>query len=369
MTHTAIAFLNKLDPSPDARFNIETYTDVAKGAGKPKPDPLASRYAGLSIDDVETLIPTLVDLNDRGAGIFVAVNEFNGNRRKDSIARVRCIHADLDGVPEHDRDRLRACLEPSIAVQTSGPDNQHWYWLTVDGEELPVADAERLNKQMVMYGADPAAVDASRLLRLPGFMHMKYRTDGLTPLVTTLNTGPSYTVAELMTAFPPSDMQTAISPSLSSAPTQPQPGAPGAHWADIAEAVGRAHPALWKGDWTNPATRRQGVAYDSQSQADLALAGHIARECSRARVPKSQWHEAVEAVFERSGLAARSKWQDRADYREATIERALDGVTELPQELLDPNSHGDIRNAKAFALRAVGRLLYVTTRDRWLIWK
>lgn len=368
MTHPAIAFLSTLDPSPESKFNIETYTDLPKGAGKPKPDPLANRCAELRLDDVQALIPTLKDMNDRGAGIFFAVNECAGHRKKDSITRVRCLHADLDGVQGQDRDRLRACLEPSIEVQTSGPDNQHWYWLLEDGEELSAADAERLNRQMVMYGADPAAVDASRLLRLPGFRHMKFRSDGLTPLVTTLNTGPSYSVAELMEALQPAVVRTTTA-SPSYAPTQPQPGVYGEQWADIAEAVGRAHPELWKGDWTNPAARRQGVAYNSQSQADLALAGYIAKECARARVSKPQWHQAVEAVFERSGLAARSKWRDRSDYRDATIERALDGVTELPQELLDPNSHGDIRNAKAFALRAVGRLLYVTTRDRWLIWK
>jgi putative DNA primase/helicase len=34
-----------------------------------------------------------------------------------------------------------------------------------------------------------------------------------------------------------------------------------------------------------------------------------------------------------------------------------------------PNSHGDIRNGRAFASHWRGRLLYVTTRERWLIWR
>jgi hypothetical protein len=364
MTHAAIIFLHALDPSPGAKFNVESYTDGPKGAAKPKPDLLISRRAGLSLGEVASLIPTLEELNAQGAGIFVAVNECSGHRSKASVARVRCIHADLDGVQITDRERLRACLEPSIEVQTSGPDNQHWYWVLEGGEELAVADAEHLNKQLVGYGGDPAAVDASRLLRLPGFMHMKYRSSGQTPVVETLNIGASHTVAALMTAFAPHVARARPTP-----PSVATSKASGGTWAELEEAVRSAHPVLWAGDWSDPVVRWRGVPYDSQSQADLALAGYIARECARSRVPRTQWPAAVETVFGRSMLADRSKWQDREDYRHATIEKALEGVTEPQEELLDPNSHGDIRNAKAFALRAVDRLLYITTRDRWLIWK
>jgi hypothetical protein len=364
MTHAAISFLRALDPAASAKFNIETYTDLLKGEAKPKPDPLVSRHAGLLLDDVEKLIPTLAGLNARGAGIFIAVNECDGHRRKKNVARVRCIHADLDGVQEPARERLRACLSPSIEVQTSGPDNQHWYWVLEDGEELSVADAEHLNRQMVTYGADPAAVDASRLLRLPGFRHMKYRNGGQTPSVAMVNIGPKHRAEVLMGAFAAPVAKAMPTPS-----TVVPAGASKGVWTDIEDAVRSANPVLWEGDWSKPAARRRGVPYDSQSQADLALAGQIARECARARVPRAMWHEAVESVFGHSMLANRSKWQDREDYRYATIELALEGVPEVQEELLDPNSHGDIRNAKAFALRSVNRLLYVTTRNRWLIWK
>ena len=42
------------------------------------------------------------------------------------------------------------------------------------------------------------------------------------------------------------------------------------------------------------------------------------------------------------------------------------GVSDAPSP---PISHGDIRNGRAFAHQWRGRLLYLTTRERWLIWR
>lgn len=175
MTHPAIKFLNILDRSPDATFNIECYTDVPKGAQKPQSDAIAKRFPDLTIADAEELIPRLYGLNARGAGIFVAVNQFKGQRGKINLSRVRGVHADLDGVDQHALDAIRAILHPTIEVQSSGPMNWHFYWLLADGQTLEAADAEGINRSLVQFGADPAAVDVSRLLRLPGFLHMKNR--------------------------------------------------------------------------------------------------------------------------------------------------------------------------------------------------
>lgn len=178
MDHPAIAFLRKLDGSADAKFNIETYTDVRKGGGKPKPDPLARRFAGLSFDGVSDLLPTLNGLNERGAGVFVAVNEFDGQRGRENLLRVRGVHADLDGVDGNTLETLRTRLKPTLEVQTSSPQHWHFYWLLKPGEILTVEDAEGINRGLVDLGADPAAVDTARLLRLPGFRHMKNRKNG-----------------------------------------------------------------------------------------------------------------------------------------------------------------------------------------------
>jgi len=63
-------------------------------------------------------------------------------------------------------------------VQSSVGTKQHWYWLLADGDELDADTARAINQGLVDLGADKAAVDVTRLLRLPGFRHMKLFTKG-----------------------------------------------------------------------------------------------------------------------------------------------------------------------------------------------
>lgn len=178
MDHPAIVFLRKLDGSPNSKFNIETYTDGVKGEVKPKPDPLMRRFADLSLDDVAEQLATLEEVNAEGAAIYVAVNEFDGHRGGDNLKRVRGVHADLDGVEITTLEAIRGVLCPTIEVQTSSPRHWHFYWLLAPNETITAAQAEAINRGLVDLGADPAAVDIVRLLRLPGFKHMKNAKQG-----------------------------------------------------------------------------------------------------------------------------------------------------------------------------------------------
>jgi putative DNA primase/helicase len=69
---------------------------------------------------------------------------------------------------------------------------------------------------------------------------------------------------------------------------------------------------LWDGDISG---------YDSHSNADLALCGMLAFWSGGDAAQ-------IERLFSRSGLC-RPKWIRRADYRERTIEKALEGKTEF----------------------------------------
>ena len=173
--HPALEFLSLLDPAPSATFNIETFTDLPKGAVKPKPDPLCTRHANLSLEGVSQIISKLEALNEAGAAIYVTVNQCDGHRSKDTISRIRGVHADFDKVSPDILAEVRLRLKPTIEVQSSVPGNSHFYWLLEEGEELDPETAEAINRYLVELGADKGAVDVSRLLRLPGFRHMKYR--------------------------------------------------------------------------------------------------------------------------------------------------------------------------------------------------
>ncbi len=154
----ATGFLKTLAPSAKT-FTFQTFTD---GKNKPSPDPLARVFVG-TFDEHKG---TLADLNRRGAGVFVTANETDGSgRQKENIVRIRAVfqEADRGGEPE-------LPVEPHIVVESS-PGKHHRYVL-VDG--MPLDQFEPVQQRLVdEYGSDPNAKDRARVLRLPGFYHVK----------------------------------------------------------------------------------------------------------------------------------------------------------------------------------------------------
>jgi hypothetical protein len=202
--HPCIDFLRALDSDPDALFNIESYTDVPKGAVKPKLDPLMRRFAGLTLDEVAATIPELKRINEQGAGIFSTVNRCIGQRSNDNVTKIRAIHADVDSAKDQQRRVLTELLPPSIIVTSSEPSKLHLYW-QLDEAAAKEKDAVGLLNRILArdYGADKAATDIARILRPPGFKHMKYRHLGQTPIVTAAYSNRIYSLAEVQAAFPP----------------------------------------------------------------------------------------------------------------------------------------------------------------------
>lgn len=231
MAHPALEFLQLLDPSPKARFNIETYTDKKE---KPKPDPLYHRFPELPREQVEALLPRLDALNTKGGAIYVAVNQFSGQRKIDNLHRVRGVHADLDNATEQQLQKLRNILPPTIVVKSSVAAKQHWYWLLEEGETLDADTAKAINQCIVDLGADPVAVDVTRLLRLPGFKHMKRALilGGELPFercatVELIDKCRTFTANEVLSAFPPVPKKlpqkrqpTTLAPALDDTPRQ-----------------------------------------------------------------------------------------------------------------------------------------------------
>ena len=185
---------------------------------------------------------------------------------------------------------------------------------------------------------------------------------------------PRYAVDLLKSVFPPATKRPktktakAVQLVVSAAPTPPS-------WDSslkpVCHSISQRHPELWAGNWQQARALGSGQPFESQSQADLALAGHIARECSALSHLKLDLFDAVVQVFSQSGLAMREKWRDRPEYRTATIGLAINGCLALKETMpqqLPLDSYGDMRNAKAFAHKWRGKLVHVTTRDAWLKW-
>ncbi|MCE2879135.1 MAG: phage/plasmid primase, P4 family [Comamonadaceae bacterium] len=356
MMHACLEFLHQLDPSPSATFNIECYTDAPKGVDKPKPDPLLRRYPTLAIGQVEGLIPELEKLNEQ------------------TVTRIRGIHADMDDVTPDQLSAVAAVLVPSITVQSSAPERQQLYWLLKADEVLQKDEAKAINQRLVGYGADKAAVDSSRLLRIAGFKHMKYRQEGRTPSVSAVYSGATYTADEIRAAFPP---QTTLTKTRATPVTinQQLPAASDLSTQlvnAIERAVASTERQLWAGNWQAIGQFGQ-QTYPSQSEADMALANGIVKACLQHGVHSADLSATVEHIFGRSGLGTRDKWTYRPDYRSRTIDAAIRASgttsTSTPSPALLLDSQGDIRNAKAFAQAARSEFLHVSTRDSWLHWK
>ncbi|MCB1775722.1 MAG: AAA family ATPase [Gammaproteobacteria bacterium] len=152
----AIEHLMLLDEEAES-FTFQTFSDRKPGGR----DPLARVIHGALLDNWHQL----VDLNRQGAGVFVTVNETNGEGRKTGdITRIRALFQEDDGQGEP------LPLEPHIVIQSS-PGKHHRY-LLVDGLDLD--EFEPLQRVLVeTYGSDPAAKDRARVLRLAGFFHQK----------------------------------------------------------------------------------------------------------------------------------------------------------------------------------------------------
>ncbi len=115
--------------------------------------------------------------NAHGSDVYIAQNALRENatgRTKADIATIRHVYLDID----KDGDKAVAAIEqsdkvpdPNFVIRTS-PGKYQVIW-KVEGMTLP--EAEAIQRAMVReFGGDPAATDASRVLRLPGFYNKKY---------------------------------------------------------------------------------------------------------------------------------------------------------------------------------------------------
>jgi hypothetical protein len=119
--------------------------------------------------------------NASGSDVFISMSSLKPDamgRTKADIAEVRHVFLDVDGGGRAAVDAIlhghigTPGVPPAHHVLQTSRDNHQMIW-SVQG--FTVRDAEALMRGMAAaHGADPAAVDASRVLRLPGFRNWKY---------------------------------------------------------------------------------------------------------------------------------------------------------------------------------------------------
>jgi RepB DNA-primase from phage plasmid len=118
--------------------------------------------------------------NANGSDIYMGMNPLRqdaATRTKEEIESIRHVYLDLDqGGPEALVSvRNSSALPKPNYVLTSSPGKFQIVWKV---EGMTLEEAESLLHAMAReFGGDPAATDATRVLRLPGFANKKYQTD------------------------------------------------------------------------------------------------------------------------------------------------------------------------------------------------
>lgn len=124
-------------------------------------------------------IPEILSAQAGGEDRYMTVNQFYGWRTIDKLQSLRAMYLDIDGCTDLNRvlEALRyAGLPPPSAVVFSGR-GIHLYWIheLVPSRALPVWQRcqDKLIALMKDVGADPAARDCPRVLRLVGSVNAK----------------------------------------------------------------------------------------------------------------------------------------------------------------------------------------------------
>ena len=119
----------------------------------------------------------LHDQNRMGYEVYCSPNVLEADARgrtKDDIATIRHIYLDFDENGTAAVRRMRSSgqvPEPSYLISTS-PDRWQAFWRV---KEFSKKQAEELQRGMARaFGADPAATDCSRVMRVPGLYNHKY---------------------------------------------------------------------------------------------------------------------------------------------------------------------------------------------------
>lgn len=160
MTRRFLTTLSECDETGDT-FTFQIFRDRKDIESKGHAEVMHG-----SLADVED---KLIAANRNGCGIFVTVNRTDGKGRKgENIIGIRALFVDLDGAPL--QPVLDAPLSPHIIVQSSSG-RFHAYWIV---EGITCDEFTSIQKKLsLQFNSDPQVIDRSRVMRLPGFFHLK----------------------------------------------------------------------------------------------------------------------------------------------------------------------------------------------------
>lgn len=136
--------------------------------------------------------------NKKGYGIFWVVNDFEGSRKKENLTKINYWYCDIDegSKPEQIERLKRLLIPPSFIIETKN--GYHCYW-AVKGDAT-LENFEKIEAKLIeLLHGDKHCKDPLRLLRCPGYYHMKNPKEPfLCDLVEDFGSERSYTEAQML---------------------------------------------------------------------------------------------------------------------------------------------------------------------------
>ncbi|MBY0554337.1 DUF927 domain-containing protein [bacterium] len=202
----AAKFLLALGGGKDEKFSFQTFDEVKSDKVK----GLAQIIHG-TFDECKQ---KLQELNSKGAGVFVTVNQTNlKGRTNNDIVGLRALFVDKDDGP-----LTNLPLKPSLLVRTGR--GEHAYWL-LDPKES-ISEFREAQTQLIKYlDTDKAPKDLARVMRVPGFCYNKEYRRGFIPTFEQIDLR-KFKIKEILSFFP-SNAKTSNSKDLDIIQTQKIP--------------------------------------------------------------------------------------------------------------------------------------------------
>lgn len=116
----------------------------------------------------------MCEMNNQGFGCFVAINELDGEGREmHNVRAIRTHVVDHDSADAMQQQQAAAAWNPAPAfVVMSSPGKFHTYWPVHSyGDVARYKTVQRKLRQL--FNGDRKVIDATRVLRLPGTLHLK----------------------------------------------------------------------------------------------------------------------------------------------------------------------------------------------------
>jgi hypothetical protein len=136
--------------------------------------------------------------NEAGFGVFWVINDFEGERLQKNLTKIRAWFFEVDDIPKAEQwPIIEAGLVPSLIVESKRSYQVYFY-----SREADLSTFSDIQKRLIYYyGGDAKIKDPLRLMRAPGFNHMK---DPLNPFpVRTVWAYPVTYTPEMMTYYYP----------------------------------------------------------------------------------------------------------------------------------------------------------------------